>query len=577
MERQKPDSRTNEIDLYIRTYYSLLRSSGEVRLRSFEEAHCFSNSSLHAGAREPEPDIAAFGYAAGRLPECMPDVERTVLGQSNETFEAFGYDVGRWESLTTRGRRRLIRYDGRGTLAAYIASASDIDDLLPIMTAYQIEWNKMHDLLRASPIGTLLESESSKEEDLDERLASTLLITRADLDRLREALGVEHGTALRALATRRFDMRVRLLTGSFSEYQRAAQVWWKGLERTYLRSGQGQRPPVYFVSSNTHSLVNLLGGYARSHRDTLLEAVRNQGPAELQQLLDETERAGGEPSENLLYFALRHHLSSHPEALAEVQVWDEESGVISVENRAHVDVDAQVFEIGRFKPERFDPRLQMPGLERIADSDARIINIDYPLGMASYHLLSRVGQGVGPLLGLYVMGKAATLNGQVGDVMISRVIHDEHSDNTYLTQNAFTVDDVACNLEYGSVLDNQKAVTVRGAFLQNPNYMGVFYREGYTVLEMEAGPYMSAIYELVDPRRHPNDEIINLGERTGFDLGTLHYASDTPYSRRQSLLSKSLAYFGMDSTYACAIAITRRILELELQRLGAGPGAPPGA
>ena len=63
----------------------------------------------------------------------------------------------------------------------------------------------------------------------------------------------------------------------------------------------------------------------------------------------------------------------------------------------------------------------MPGLERLAESDARIINIDYPLGMAAYHLLSRVGQGVGPLLGMYVMGKAATLNGQVGDVMISRV------------------------------------------------------------------------------------------------------------------------------------------------------------
>ena len=58
---------------------------------------------------------------------------------------------------------------------------------------------------------------------------------------------------------------------------------------------------------------------------------------------------------------------------------------------------------------------------------------------------------------------------------------------------------MAANLRFGSVLDNQKAVTVRGAFLQNPNYMGVFYREGYTVLEMEAGPYLSAIYEARRP------------------------------------------------------------------------------
>jgi len=49
----------------------------------------------------------------------------------------------------------------------------------------------------------------------------------------------------------------------------------------------------------------------------------------------------------------------------------------------------------------------------------------------------------------------------------------------------------------------------------------------------------------------------------------LHYASDTPYSRRQSLLSKSLGAFGMDSTYACALAITRQILAREIERIAA--------
>jgi hypothetical protein len=245
---------------------------------------------------------------------------------------------------------------------------------------------------------------------------------------------------------------------------------------------------------------------------------------------------------------------------------------VSVENRAHVDVDAQVIELARLRPERMDPRLRVPGLERLARSDARILNIDYPLGMGAYHLLSRLGQGAGPLLGVYVMGKAATLNGQVGDVMISRVVHDEHSKNTYLLRNAFAAQDVAPWVVRGSVLDNQKAVTVRGAFLQNPNYLGVFYREGYTVLEMESGPYLSALYELADPRRHPNDEIVPLGERAPFDVGVLHYASDTPYSRRQWLLSKSLGWFGTDATYGCAIAITRRILEREIARLGGRPG-----
>jgi len=563
VERQKPDTETNEIALYLRTVYSLLRSTGEVRVRAFEEAHSFSNSSLHLGARESQPDVGAFGYAAARLPECMPKVERVVLGQSDETFADFGFATRAWQRMRTRGRRRLLRWDGASTLAAYVASTSDIDDLVPILTAYQIEWNKMHELLAARAPGA-----ASDPAAKPVALAEALGISETDVARLREALGSDSDASLRAIAARRLDLRVRLLAGSFSAYERAAQQWWQGIERVYVRD-PAQRPPVYFVSSNTHSLANLLGGYALAHRDAIVAAARRGARIDFLPDLERQLADGSPAAPNLLYFALRDYLHSDPGALARVQHWDAESGISSADVTAQIDVQAQAIELARVRPERFDPRLRMPGLERLAESDAWIINIDYPLGLAAYHLLSRVGQGAGPLLGVYVMGKAATLNGQVGDVMISRVVHDEHSDNTYLIRNAFGFDDVAKWLEHGSVLDNQKAVSVRGAFLQNPNYLGVFYREGYTVLEMEAGPYLSAVYELVDPRRHPNDEVVALSERTSFAVGVLHYASDTPYSRRQSLLSKSLGAFGTDSTYACAIAITRQILAREIQRIEA--------
>ncbi len=64
-----PRATSDEIDLYIRTYYSLLRSSTDVRVRAFEEAHLLlSGSSLHLGATDESPDLAAFAYSAGRLP-----------------------------------------------------------------------------------------------------------------------------------------------------------------------------------------------------------------------------------------------------------------------------------------------------------------------------------------------------------------------------------------------------------------------------------------------------------------------------------------------------------------------------
>ena len=139
MDRQPPRSTSNAIDLYIRTYYSLLRSSGEVRVRSFEEAHAFSDSSLHTGARDERPDVAAFGYSAARLPGCMTQVRRLVAGQSLDQFERAGLSVRGWRTVGTRGRRRPHRWDGGEVLAVFVTSASDIDDLVPIVTAYQIE------------------------------------------------------------------------------------------------------------------------------------------------------------------------------------------------------------------------------------------------------------------------------------------------------------------------------------------------------------------------------------------------------------------------------------------------------
>jgi hypothetical protein len=206
----------------------------------------------------------------------------------------------------------------------------------------------------------------------------------------------------------------------------------------------------------------------------------------------------------------------------------------------------------------------------LAASDALIINIDYPLGLAAYEILARITESVGHLLGVYVMGKAATLNGRIGDVMISNVVHDEHSQNSYLFDNCFAAQSVVPYLTYGTVLDNQKAISTPGTFLQNSTYMSVFYHEGYTVIEMEAGPYLSAIYEAYRPKRHPQNEIVNL-YGVPFDIGCLHYASDTPMSKGHNLGLRNLSYQGVDPTYATAVAILRRILECEVKRIGSRP------
>ena len=145
MERTVPTRATEEIDLYIRTMYSLLRTTTPVRIRSLEEVHAGMNSSLHPHAREEFPDVSSFVYSYLRLPECLPNVKAVLLGQSESLFEQSGYpNIEHWTEVAARARRRRCFFDGESLLACYIASRSDIDDVIPLLTAYQIEWNKLH-------------------------------------------------------------------------------------------------------------------------------------------------------------------------------------------------------------------------------------------------------------------------------------------------------------------------------------------------------------------------------------------------------------------------------------------------
>jgi hypothetical protein len=228
-------------------------------------------------------------------------------------------------------------------------------------------------------------------------------------------------------------------------------------------------------------------------------------------------------------------------------------------------VEVQFVELSKLRTECLDPRLRSDDIDLLRQSNALIINIDFPLGMAAYLVLSEVARNIAAVRGVYIMGKAATLNGRIGDVMIPSLVYDEQSLNTYLFDNCFSADDIAPFLVYGTVMDNQKAISALGTFLQNEQYMDVIYREGYTVIEMEAGPYLSSVYEMVRPQRYPRNEIVNL-YHAPFPIGILHYASDTPFSKGKNLGAKNLSYFGMDPTYATMTAILKRILTAEISQ-----------
>ncbi len=566
MERTVPEVASEEIELYLRTSYSLLRASTEVRIRTVEEAHAGMKSLLHPLARSPQVDMSAFIYSLLRLPKEIIRVELVVLGQSFEVFAESGiHGLENWQEVFAPARRRRCYYDGDKRLACLISSRSDIDDLIPILTAYQIEWNKFNTLLR-SAAGSIDYQNLAQDEEKLRHLALVLGLDPDDLQQLVSIWKESFDSNFNLMAKKRIDLRLQMLNGSLAEYRRAIHRWWKQIESNWPEI---KHQPVYFVSSNAHSLVNLVTGFAIKRQKELLDFLEK---SEDEGLIEEWEKiqAAVVPSsrENFFYYLLKKAQGTPfgDPLMKERAAYEEAHSIVRARSKYSFDIESQIIPLAQIDPQSIDPRLRRDVTPMLEKSDAVILNIDYPLGLAAYQVMSEIADHVGKVLGVYIIGKSATLNGVVGDVMIPNVVYDGQSLNTYLFSNCFKAGDVSPYLVYGTVLDNQKAVSVRGTFLQNHDYMDVFYREGYTDIEMEAGPYLSAVYEMNRMQRHPRNEIVNLFELP-FDLGMLHYASDKPLSKGRNLGAASLSYFGMDPTYATAAAALKRIFKLERLRL----------
>jgi hypothetical protein len=549
---------SDEVELYHRTYTTLLRSSGETLLRVLEPSHRSMSSSLHALAGSEELDLGAFLYTIRRLPDEVAGARVIVMGQEVEVFAR--HSVGPledWTPLEAPARRRRWYDDGNGTMAVLLASASDLDDLIPTLVAYQIEWNKLRLRLRGADWPRPGEAPEPAE------CAAVLGGVEDDWLQLSEAWGEQFPERLDAIASSRLNLRIRMLGGSSVGYARMTRRWWAPVRGVMAEHALDDRP-MYFVSSNPHSMVNLVSGTARRREDEVTAWVETDGPDDLRAELAAFRDGRTDGSwENFLYFSARDFFEAQPAEMKERRSEEERAlGISHISSRTALRVSAQVIALDSLDPRWLDPRLGDVDAERLARCPAVIVNIEYPLGLAAYNILREITEAHDTLRGVYILGKAATLNADVGDVMISSVIHDEHSGSTYWLDNAFSVSDIAPFLMFGSGLDNQRAVTVKSTFLQNREYLDFYYREAFTVVEMEAGPYCNAVYEIADVDRYPVGEAVNFS-KLPIDLGIIHYASDTPYTQARTLGARGLSYYGMDSTYASSLAIVRRILTLK--------------
>src|SRR5437899_8480487 len=76
------------VELYVRTYTTMLQSSGDIKVESLVQAHLGMGSVLHPLAAQPQSDMGALLYAVRRLPAAIASCRRIIMGQSPQGFRA---------------------------------------------------------------------------------------------------------------------------------------------------------------------------------------------------------------------------------------------------------------------------------------------------------------------------------------------------------------------------------------------------------------------------------------------------------------------------------------------------------
>lgn len=552
-------SSIESIDIHVRSYRSALKSSLEITINSLTNSHLKMDSILHPLGNNPNQiDVSALVYSLLRLPSSLDKTKLVVMGQSPEIFDQAGFsNITSWYKCAPTARRRVRYYNSSTkTLASIISSISDVDDIVNLLVAYQSEWNKLHHLLRLH----YPHLSNLKKSIRDLSIIHILNITKDDWQNLCQSFGKNCSLRFTRIYNNHHNLRLRLLAGSWIDYTKTTQHWWKNIATSTIGLHLPHRP-VYFVSSNTHSLLNLITGHALANQSNLLKLAKNHHP-DLDSLWQNIVSQESFLHQNDFLYYLSKYLVDDKKYQQDWQNLQNKLNIISIPPTHYLNSTLQIFPLNSLtKSKNLDSRLKITKSKTLANSNALIINIDYPLGFAAYHVLSEVLENINDVRGVYILGKAAILNSEIGDIQIPRLAFDEHTQNSYIFKNCFNSFFPFPNNQ-GSILTNQKSVSVLSAFLENEALMSKYSENNLTVIEMEAGPYLNAVTEACYDQQTPRNTVIDLNSAP-FDLGIINYTSDTPYSKAKNLGAGSLNLNGLEPVYLGSLAILQRIINLE--------------
>lgn len=534
--------------IFVKTYRNLLADEGILRLNDLAMTYEKIVPSLHPGVASDDIDFGALFYCLLRLPRIIYRIGTIYLAQTEEIFHKEGIGVEHWELVEAPARRRKMYFDGDKNLAVYVNSITDVDDIVCMLLAYSIEWNKMH-----KKLSTMALPRTPQEAE------KLFHIDRALWEKYGMVFRGEFPTWLAEIKKRTLSFTVRALKGTYVDYQKAMQKWFDAVEK-----GSGypdfKSRPVYVISSNMHSIVNTVTGWVNQYEPELISFMKRESMGDLLSYWNSLGKNQEGLRENVLWYVLKKYEKKHPEIAKKRKAFEKKAGIVTVDAKHYLDVNAQIISISSLVKSHLATKLQIK-LSELKHSNALILNIDYPLGFGAYMVLSTLLRNISQVRGVYILGKASFFTGGMGDIGLPNFAHDETSHNAYYFTNAFSRQDFADKTRV-NVIENQRVISSKGTLLHSYQFLADCFNDGYTILEMEVAPYLNALYEGTTYQRYPEGKTMGLFN-SPIDIGVINYASDTPFTKAVTLATRNLGFDGVEATYVSSLVILKRIVERE--------------
>jgi len=533
--------------LILRGYYKPSGRSGEKLSESLQqfEPELYGSMSDHRIV-----ELQGLEYVMDRLPRGIEKCNRVIF-TADEDFHDTSF-----EQITPLKRRRHSYIVSDKEICFVITRGlTEIYDILTHLTFLNIESQKIHRQICHKEEGTCsewheLETISNNEtvlegSELDQAIWNLSIILGRTYREARESFesfDIHHnknGNHNNGLFSIIYEMGKRIIeeheskdnlltlyfTPSLQEmigHHKYATDWAQNVKRNLHAFGLSDRP-IHVVSANMHSMNNICYGAG------FLKKKGRKVPVNLYDMIIKLRGLDDELREYGTQF-----------------------GFTYLRDSSESNIDVMIFDTSKITKNNFHKSIQCD-FEYIEKEKPVIVVIDYAFGAQAFDIMDELlcpchiedTSVAFSYESVNIMGKAGTLPGNKGDIMLATAHVMEGTANNYIVDNDLDVTD----FEEGYPIHVGPIVTVLGTSLQNRDVLARFHTSHWKAvgLEMEGGHYQRAI----------SAAIIQGHVSRNIKTRYAYYASDNPLHKGETLASGSLGDNGIVPTYM----ITRVILE----------------